>query len=518
MSLLLLLDGPGLPEPTVECAFASDPLDAAPTWTDVTDFVDVSAGPLETSRGRHNEMDRIEAASARLRLSNTDRRFDPTHTGSPYHPNVVPLRRMRIRFKHAGATHFLYSGHVTNWPPRYEGPEESYVDLELVDGFEFQAIAQITSTLASRVVGAGDAALRFVAKSHKASNEITVELRDDNEVVPRVVVVGRAISIHLARLFTNVEPRPLVTTANDVIHLVRGDSAASQLVDVELAPGSGGGAVAQPLPPTALTGATYTEERSGARVNRVLDDVGAPAAPRAIDAGVSRVASSGFAASAEQKALPHLQEVADSELGVFFYDGQGGPVFHDRHHRLQKARLTPRYVFGDAGDELPYEEYAPDFDRQRVWNDVRVSRAEADSPQQATDAASRTRYGHRVLSRSTLLTTDGECADQAAGLRNRYREPRLRLPRIRIMPLIHPVLWEAVLTLELGDRIATRKRPPGGGGVLSHEWHVEHITHRIGGRLRWETVLELSPADAETPWILGDPVYGVLGQTTRIKY
>jgi hypothetical protein len=32
------------------------------------------------------------------------------------------------------------------------------------------------------------------------------------------------------------------------------------------------------------------------------------------------------------------------------------------------------------------------------------------------------------------------------------------------------------------------------------------------------TTLALSPADAESAWILGDTTYGILGSTTKLAY
>jgi hypothetical protein len=83
--------------------------------------------------------------------------------------------------------------------------------------------------------------------------------------------------------------------------------------------------------------ASYPQELAGARINRVLDDVGWPAADRAIDAGQSLLAAVTFAEEDEQGALGHIQDatLSDGPTASFFIDGRGYAVFHDRHKRLK---------------------------------------------------------------------------------------------------------------------------------------------------------------------------------------
>jgi hypothetical protein len=81
-------------DPRVEIAFQTPPRSSSPVWTDVTDYVvDVP----QTRRGKQHELNRSETGTGTLVLDNSDRRFDPTYTSSPYWPNVKPMKRCRIR-------------------------------------------------------------------------------------------------------------------------------------------------------------------------------------------------------------------------------------------------------------------------------------------------------------------------------------------------------------------------------------------------------------------------------------
>lgn len=60
-----------------EIAFASNPLDSSPSWTDVTTYLK----SVSVNRGRQRDLDTFDAGRASFVLDNQDRRFDPTFTG-----------------------------------------------------------------------------------------------------------------------------------------------------------------------------------------------------------------------------------------------------------------------------------------------------------------------------------------------------------------------------------------------------------------------------------------------------
>ncbi len=119
----------------IEAAFGSDPL-ATPSWTEITSFV----RQFSTQRGRNRVLDDMQAGVATIVLDNTDFRFDPNDTGSPYTPDVRVFTPIRIRGVHNVVTYDLFYGFATGWPQTYPGFKDSVVVLECVDAFRLMAM------------------------------------------------------------------------------------------------------------------------------------------------------------------------------------------------------------------------------------------------------------------------------------------------------------------------------------------------------------------------------------------
>lgn len=138
-----------LPTLTVRIAFASTPY-ATPTWTDVTAYVEA----FSCKRGRSFELDRTQPGTARVRLRNADRRFDPTHSTGPYAPNVLPRKRLNIRATWSATTYDLFTGFVDAWPMRYPTPTDSEVTVTATDGFKMLSRTPLSGTFAQQDSGA----------------------------------------------------------------------------------------------------------------------------------------------------------------------------------------------------------------------------------------------------------------------------------------------------------------------------------------------------------------------------
>lgn len=89
---------------TLEAAFASNPDDplSAQAWTDITSYLDVQAGVM-IRRGRADEFSRVQPGTLALTLKNSDGRFTMSRAASPYYPNVVPGKRVRLGLCWPGA-------------------------------------------------------------------------------------------------------------------------------------------------------------------------------------------------------------------------------------------------------------------------------------------------------------------------------------------------------------------------------------------------------------------------------
>lgn len=115
------------PPVLVDVAFASAPLAAAPTFTDISSYV----REIHTVRGRSSEFSRPETGTGIIVLDNADRRFDPTNTASPYNPNVQPMKEIRIRRTVGANTRNVWYGHVEDWAQDWSDLSQTHADAVL---------------------------------------------------------------------------------------------------------------------------------------------------------------------------------------------------------------------------------------------------------------------------------------------------------------------------------------------------------------------------------------------------
>lgn len=107
---------PAYSQPIVE--YSTDPLSVTtPTWLDVTRFVQSASWYA----GTQQELAAPQNGGCTIVLKNGDRRFEPDYMGSPYYPNVVPLRRFRISIVADGATVRQGIYYVNEWSIDYPG-------------------------------------------------------------------------------------------------------------------------------------------------------------------------------------------------------------------------------------------------------------------------------------------------------------------------------------------------------------------------------------------------------------
>jgi hypothetical protein len=135
----LTVGGVDFPEVFVDIAWANNPLDALPTWTDV------SADVLELSvnRGRSDELGRFETGEMTVRLRNTDGDYEPTNTAGAYYPNVLPMRPIRARARYHGVYYPLFRGFIEEYGPTVVGSANAEISLDCTDAFGW--LANITS-------------------------------------------------------------------------------------------------------------------------------------------------------------------------------------------------------------------------------------------------------------------------------------------------------------------------------------------------------------------------------------
>lgn len=119
-------------------------------------FVDVTrhVAAISISRGRAREIDEYGTGSAVVVFNDDDRTFDPAHTGSPYAGEIVPMKRIAVKWQGDG----LFTGWVIDWSVEYmPGDNLSRVSALCVDGFGIlanQELDQITEDHSGDLAGA----------------------------------------------------------------------------------------------------------------------------------------------------------------------------------------------------------------------------------------------------------------------------------------------------------------------------------------------------------------------------
>jgi hypothetical protein len=121
----------------VEIAFVANPYGTL-TWTDVTAQV-VS---LKTTSGRNYETGKNESSTVNLVLRNQDGRFNPLNTSSPYAPNVLPFRPVRITAAATtgGTVYPVWYGYVQRWPQSVKDQTSQYEIVQLTGVDAFKAV------------------------------------------------------------------------------------------------------------------------------------------------------------------------------------------------------------------------------------------------------------------------------------------------------------------------------------------------------------------------------------------
>lgn len=362
-----------MPVVSAAVSFSTGPT-ATPSYVDVSPYLRSFA----TDRGRQFELDRMKSGTAQVLFNNQDRRFDFYNTASPYSPNVLPRKRLRLQATWNSITYPIYVGYIEKWPQTW----------------------QLSGLLAEVQVTASDGFALF----------------------------GQA----------------------------------------------------------ALN-ATYPAELSSTRVGRVLDSVGwGTGADRDIRTGFANLQASVLTSTT---ALEHLLSVGASENGYIFMSSSGALTFLGRNYGTIAVSAT----FGDGPGELKYSDLA--LDTAPIVNDVRLS-ATGRAEQLVSDATSRAAYFlSSKIDSQYLQAQDNDLYALADWYLFKYKQPQNRVTSMTVMPSRDPNnLWPQVLGREIGDHIIVKRRPPGGGAVISQESVIEGIQHSAQNS-QWATQFLLSPAE-----------------------
>ena len=160
---------------TVEIGFDSNPLDASQTFTDVSTYV----RSIEVNRGRQHALDEFQTGTCAVVLDNTDDRFNPLNTSSPYYDSsagetkVKPFKKIRISAEYDSTTYRIFTGFITGYPESFGGQGvDATVRVTAVDLFKLFNL----NTIGSRGWLVGNSARSLIGETTKLGYEDEQEL------------------------------------------------------------------------------------------------------------------------------------------------------------------------------------------------------------------------------------------------------------------------------------------------------------------------------------------------------
>jgi len=127
---------------TIEVAFATQPMDPSPTWTDITQWVLQREGITRTW-GRPNELGDVAPSVLTLTLNNRDGRFTRGYTSGAYFPNVKNGKRIRVSAVRSAVTYRRFDGHVNEWPTLWPAGRTTYAEATITATDRLKRFGQV---------------------------------------------------------------------------------------------------------------------------------------------------------------------------------------------------------------------------------------------------------------------------------------------------------------------------------------------------------------------------------------
>jgi hypothetical protein len=165
---------------------------AATFSEDITAYVREAS----THRGAQRELERIEAGTGSIVLDNLDGRFTPFNTSSPYYPDVLPMRRIRIKGTWSAVDYPVFVGFIEGWPVQFPGDRDMETTVPLVDGFKMLAQAFVSGDFIQQGSGARITAILDEVGWPTADRDIDV----GTATVPAITLANVSALEHLQQI------------------------------------------------------------------------------------------------------------------------------------------------------------------------------------------------------------------------------------------------------------------------------------------------------------------------------
>lgn len=265
---------------------------------------------------------------------------------------------------------------------------------------------------------------------------------------------------------------------------------------------------------STVTGGT-AGQLTGARIGKILDQVGWSSTLRAIDTGGTTCQAD---PGTTRTVLNALQTIEETEAGAFFMDWDGKAAFKDRDTYLMAAASTPTVFTDDPTAVAGISYQAVDFglDDTLIQNNVTVKPLGL-AAQTYTDSTSVDRYfTHSLLREDLLMDSTADALNQATMIvkARAYDELRVDSITLDISSDAEPARVVAALDLDFLSNIRVVRTAPGG--LIDKTLLIHGVTHDISPNT-WRTTFQTVEAVVDG-FVLNSSYYGVIGTNVLGPY
>ena len=265
------------------------------------------------------------------------------------------------------------------------------------------------------------------------------------------------------------------------------------------------------LAQTTLSEFTPIEQTSSDRITAILDrsEVAFGANRDFTTTPVTTLGA--YQINAGTNTLAYLQNVAlKAEQGRLFMRASDNDLVFD--NRIGNTISAPTVEFGDVGAGVRYTELNIEYDADIVINSTAITRI-GGTVQTASDATSiATYFIQEYDDTANLVSSDAQALTLAQYLLNPDPEPRFTGLTAYFGAIPNQSDQDDVAFLEIGDTITIKRTfSTGTPAQIIEELAIEGIEHIIETSRGHTVSVFTSPTDVVYTFLLGDPIYGLLG-------
>lgn len=102
---------------------------------------------ITITRGRQDALQTVQAGTVDIVIDNRDGSLSPGNPSSPYAPNVLPMRRVRVLATWMGTIYPLFYGFIESYTPAVRSPVDCDMVIHAIDVFSMLNLAPLNAAI-----------------------------------------------------------------------------------------------------------------------------------------------------------------------------------------------------------------------------------------------------------------------------------------------------------------------------------------------------------------------------------